>query len=130
MMQHNNTANTHISLRALAIISTSTKLGVSANTLLLCASGELVCNKVNVLCYFRSRLFYSIQVCNKVQYRTSTFTCTDEVHWSCTFANITKYPYFVIFLALLFLAIVYSTMVDVVCMSWRLVEIQPIKNSY
>ena len=31
MMQHNNTANTHRSLRALEIISTSTKWGVSAN---------------------------------------------------------------------------------------------------
>ena len=28
MMQHNNTANTHRSLRALAIISTSTRWGV------------------------------------------------------------------------------------------------------
>ena len=54
---------------------------------------ELVC----------SDLLYT---CNEVQSQKSTFTC-NEVHLSCTFENVTKYRYFVIFfLALLFSAIV------------------------
>ena len=40
--------------------------------------------------------------------------------------NVTKYSYFVIcFSVLLFLAIL---LVDVVCISWRLIEIQPIET--
>ena len=77
--------------------------------------------------YFVTLLEYIVLLytCNEVQSQKSTFTC-NEVHLSCTFENVTKYRYFVMcFLALLFLAIV---LVDVICMSWRLVAIQPIKT--
>ena len=67
-----------------------------------------------------------LYTCNEVQSQKSTFTC-NEVHLRCTFENVTKYSYFVIcFSVLLFLAIL---LVDVVCISWRLVEIQPIETT-
>ena len=62
---------------------------------------------------YSSRLFYFILV-TKYNLKKSTCSC-NEVHLSCTFENVTKYRYFVIcFLALLFLAIIYSIIVDVV----------------
>ena len=78
--------------------------------------------------YFVTLLEYIILLytCNEVKSQKSTFTC-NEVHLRCTFENVTKYSYFVIcFSALLFLVI---SLVDVVYISWRLVEIQHIETT-